>query len=197
MINPVKCTKCKACLRLGCPAIYIRNGDVIIVKMTEVHGMAQRGGSVTTQIRFGDKVYSPLMETGTAHVLLAFEKLEAARFLHYLSEEGTLIVNDAEIPPVTTLMGQETYPQDLMQKLVRQVKSMVPVDAADIAQKCGNVLTQNMVLVGVLAKVLNLEERYFMEAIEETVPEKYVKVNMESFRKGYKLSYRKVHINLL
>lgn len=155
------------------------------VKMSEVHGMAQRGGSVITQIRYGDKVYSPLIEKGRADVLLAFEKLEAARYVEYLSPEGTLIVNDLEMPPASVLVGKEEYPADIVERLKEEIRNMIVVDAVGVAKECGEIRAQNMVLVGVLARVMDWPKDAFVEVIRDVVPAKYVDVNISAFERGW------------
>ncbi|SHM36289.1 indolepyruvate ferredoxin oxidoreductase beta subunit [Caldanaerovirga acetigignens] len=155
------------------------------VKMSEVHGMAQRGGSVVTQIRYGEKVYSPLIEKGKADVLLAFEKLEAVRYVEYLAPEGTLIVNDLEMPPASVLIGKEEYPADIVERLKEKIENMILVDAVGIAKECGEMRAQNMVLVGVLAKVMGWPKDALISVIREVVPEKYVDVNITAFERGW------------
>ena len=132
----------------------LRNG--YDVKMSEVHGMAQRGGSVTTQVRFGEKVYSPLIEKGKADAIVSFEKSEALRALPYLKEGGHLIVNDYEIHPVPVLIGQEKYPEGVDIVLKNTVENTVIVKAAEIAKELGNIKAQNVVLLGALLKALDI-----------------------------------------
>ncbi|WP_041423909.1 indolepyruvate oxidoreductase subunit beta [Thermosediminibacter oceani] len=157
------------------------------VKMSEVHGMAQRGGSVITQIRYGERVYSPLIEKGGADVLLAFEKLEAVRYIEYLSPEGTLIVNDLELPPASVLTGKAEYPPDIIERLKSEVKNTIVVDAVNIARECGEVRAQNMVLVGVLARVMDWSKQSFMEVIKEVVPVRFAQINIDAFNRGWEL----------
>lgn len=154
------------------------------VKMSEVHGMAQRGGSVTTQVRFGQKVYSPLIEKGTADVIVAFEKSEAARWLPYLKKHGYLVINDYEIYPVPVLIGAEKYPEDVNTKLRALVSNTVIIDAAKEAKHLGNIKAQNVVLLGVLVKVLGLTNINWDKIIETTVPEKAVELNKKALIKG-------------
>lgn len=158
------------------------------VKMSELHGMSQRGGSVTSQIRFGDKVYTPIIEKGKADVLLAFEKLEAMRNIAYLSKDGTLIVNDFQLPPLQTIVGKQKYPsKEMFEDLKNKVQSLKIINAAEIAKRNGNIRTQNIVLVGCLIKVLNLDKSIFEETIKEIVSEKFVKVNLKSLDDGYNI----------
>lgn len=155
------------------------------VKMSEVHGMAQRGGSVTTQVRFGKKVYSPLIEKGTCDVIVSFEKSEAARWLPYLKEDGYVVVNDYEIYPVTVTIGQEEYPENVNEKLKALVKNTVIVDAAKIAEDLGNIKAQNVVLLGALLKTLNLKDVNWDEVLEDVVPKKAIELNKKALRKGF------------
>jgi indolepyruvate ferredoxin oxidoreductase beta subunit len=154
------------------------------VKMSEVHGMAQRGGSVTTQVRFGEKVYSPLIGMGEADVIVAFEKVEAARWLQYLKPGGSLIVNDYEIYSVPVLIGAEQYPEGVIEKLKIAVPNAVVVDAAGIAEGIGNIKSQNIVLLGALVKALGLTEMDWEQVIRENVSEKYYDMNVKAFHAG-------------
>ncbi|MGB9975957.1 indolepyruvate oxidoreductase subunit beta [Thermovenabulum sp.] len=157
------------------------------VKMSEIHGMAQRGGSVVTQIRYGEKVYSPVIEKGKADVLLAFEKLEALRYIDFLSNDGTLILNDLEIPPSTVLAGKEEYPENITEFVKNNIKNAIIIDAVSKAKELGDVRVQNIILTGALAKVMYFNKEKFVKVIKEVVPEKYVEINVKAFELGYKL----------
>lgn len=154
------------------------------VKMSEVHGMAQRGGSVTTQVRFGSKVYSPLIEKGKADVIVAFEKSEAARYIEYLKKDGHLIVNDYEIHPVTVLIGKDKYPENLNERLKAAVYNTIIVDAAKIAEELGNIKAQNVVLLGAVIKALKLDNINWKEAIESVIPKKAIELNLRALTAG-------------
>ncbi|MCM0650599.1 indolepyruvate oxidoreductase subunit beta [Clostridium swellfunianum] len=154
------------------------------VKMSEVHGMAQRGGSVTTQVRYGEKVYSPLIEKGKADVIVAFEKSEAARWVPYLKKGGHLVVNDYEIHPVTVLIGKDQYPENIDSKLKAAVENTIIVDAAGIAEALGNIKAQNVVLLGALIKALKLDNVNWNEPIENIVPLKAVDLNKKALEAG-------------
>lgn len=156
------------------------------VKMSEVHGMAQRGGSVTTQVRYGEKVYSPLIELGKADVIVAFEKSEAARWLPYLKEDGYLVVNDYEIHPVTVLIGEEKYPENVNERLKNVVKNTIIIDAANISEQLGNIKAQNVVLLGALIKALKLENIDWNDIIASLVPVKAVELNKQALIEGMK-----------
>ena len=154
------------------------------VKMSEVHGMAQRGGSVTTQVRFGKKVYSPLIEKGTADVIVSFEKSEAARWMPFLKKDGYLVVNDYEIYPVPVLIGAEKYPENVNERLKAAVEKTIIVDAAGIAEELGNIKAQNVVLLGTLIKALGLDNIDWNEVLEGSVPPKALELNKKAFAKG-------------
>jgi indolepyruvate ferredoxin oxidoreductase beta subunit len=154
------------------------------VKMSEVHGMAQRGGSVSTQVRFGKKVYSPLIEKGDVDVIVSFEKSEAARWISYLKKDGYLVVNDYEIHPVPVLIGQEEYPENVNEKLKQTVKNTIVVNATKIAEELGNIKAQNVVLLGALIKALNLEDIDWNGVLETAVPPKALELNKKALQKG-------------
>lgn len=159
------------------------------VKMSEVHGMAQRGGSVTTQVRFGDKVYSPLIGAGQADIIVAFEKVEGARYLQYLKPDGALIINNYEIHPVPVLIGDEQYPLNVIDKLKEAVPHTFIIDAAEISEKLGNIKVQNIVLLGALIKALKLENLEWEEVIRKNVPDKYYDLNIKAFKSGLGLVF--------
>ncbi|MBI5631973.1 MAG: indolepyruvate oxidoreductase subunit beta [Nitrospirae bacterium] len=154
------------------------------VKQSEVHGMAQRGGSVISHIRFGRKVYSPLIEAGSADLVVSFEMLEALRYLPYMNKDTKVIVNTQKILPAPVATGMDTYPADVFAQLSQRGLSLFPVDAFDIAQSIGETRAVNMVLVGALSAFLPLDEQTFMQVIEKRLPEKIRKVNIEAFLKG-------------
>lgn len=156
------------------------------VKMSEVHGMAQRGGSVTTQVRYGSKVYSPIIGRGQADILVSFEKMEAVRWIEYLKPEGVVVVNNYEIPSMPIASGKEEYPQGLIEALQDAFKTYV-IDAGNIAEEIGNIKTQNVVLLGALVKALKLDEIDWEEIIRETINPKLVDINLKAFNKGREL----------
>ncbi len=163
----------------------LRNG--YDVKMSEIHGMAQRGGSVTTQVRFGEKVHSPLIEKGTADAIVAFEKSEALRAVSYLKDGGHLIVNDYEIHPVPVLIGQEKYPDGVNEGLKAMVKNTVIVNAAEIAQDLGNIKAQNVVLLGALLKALDIKDVNWEDVVASLVPEKAIELNKKALAAGMQI----------
>lgn len=155
------------------------------IKVSEIHGMSQRGGSVITQVRFGEKVYSPIIEQGTADYVLAFEKLEGTRALPYLKKGGCLIVNEKEINPMPVTMGVTQYPQDLDTYLQDLDAKVYLFDAYNMALEAGNPKALNMVLLGAWAKAFGLEESEGIEVIKNNVPAKFLDVNEKGFKKGY------------
>jgi indolepyruvate ferredoxin oxidoreductase beta subunit len=154
------------------------------VKMSEIHGMAQRGGSVTTQITFGQKVYSPNIGTAEADVLVAFEKAEAIRYLSSLKPEGTLIVNDFEIYSLPVLTGAAEYPSNINDELKAKVKHIIMLTSNKIAADLGNQRAQNIVLLGVIIKSLGLEKLDWVSVIKQYIPEKLQDLNIKAFNKG-------------
>lgn len=155
------------------------------LKVSEIHGMAQRGGSVVTQVRLGEKVYSPLIPAGGADVLLAFEKLEGLRLLASLKPGGTIIINEQEIPPVPVLTGAAEYPQNILEFTRSTTPNTVSLDALNIARECGNPKAANVVLLGVMARNLPIERGIWEKALGRRVPAKLLEVNKAAFAAGY------------
>ena len=156
------------------------------VKLSEVHGMAQRGGSVVTFVRYGDKVYEPIVEEGKADVLIAFERLEALRYAHFLKKDGVLIVNDQRIDPMTVVTGVATYPENIIENLSKKY-NVIKVNAMDEAKKLGNTRVFNTIIVGVAAKHMDFKKEQWLEVIEKTVPQKTIDINKAAFEVGYNL----------
>lgn len=156
------------------------------VKMSEIHGMSQRGGSVSSEIRFGDSVSSPVIEKGTADVLVAFEQMEAARYIDYLSPKGLLIVNDLKINSMVTLNGKIPYPSNVIKSLESHVK-LVSTNARDCALNIGNSKVMNIVMLGVLSKNYNIAGIDIEKAIKNVVKEKFVELNLKAFKCGQDL----------
>ena len=156
------------------------------VKMSEIHGMSQRGGSVSTQIRFGEKVYSPIIGQGQADVIVAFEKMEALRWVPYLKEGGKMVINDHEIPSVPILMGQAEYPQGILEELSAKTSTVV-VKAAEIAANLGNSKAMNIVLLGALVKAMGVEGVDWKKAIEKNVKKGFEELNLKAFEEGMAL----------
>ncbi len=156
------------------------------VKLSEVHGMAQRGGSVVTFVRYGDTVAEPIVEEGTADVLIAFERLEALRYAHFLKRDGVLIVNDQRIDPMPVVIGAATYPEGILESLEEKYK-MYKVNAMEEAKKLGNTKVFNSIVLGVAAKRMDIPYDAWVTVIEETVPPKTIEVNKTAFDIGYHL----------
>lgn len=155
------------------------------VKVSEVHGMSQRGGSVVTYVRYGDKVYSPIIAQGEADVLLAFEALEAARYLPWLKPDGTVIVNTQQMDPMPVVTGVTEYPKDILGKVQEQGVKMVALDALGMAEQAGSAKAVNVVLIGAMAKKLDLPKKVWIDTIQETVPPKFIDMNLKAFELGY------------
>ena len=156
------------------------------VKVSEVHGMSQRGGSVVTYVKYGDKVYSPIIDKGEADIILAFEKLEAYRAMPYLKKDGLIICNDQEINPMPVIIGATTYPENIFEKMKKKVNLKV-IDAYSLAKEAGNAKSVNVVLIGVLAKSTNIAYEKWIEILKSTVPAKLLDVNLKAFDLGYNL----------
>lgn len=161
------------------------------VKVSEIHGMAQRGGSVVTQVRMGKEVHSPLIAEGQADIILAFERLEALRWMHYLKKNGTIIINNQAIEPVPVLMGLQEYPDDVIGRIKQKVTDTLALDALSIARKCGNDKASNVVLIGVLAKKLGFTKEECISALEAKVPAKFLDLNKRAFEEGWNVSPNK------
>lgn len=154
------------------------------VKKSEVHGMAQRGGSVISQVRIGPKVYSPIIAEGQTDFLVAFEKVEALRYAHLLSANGTALVNDQEIRPVTVSSGLSQWPEDLDARLTQTFPKLELFPALRMAQELGNVRVMNVCMMGALSKFSQIEESIWLEAIKELVPPKVININLLAFESG-------------
>ena len=157
------------------------------VKVSEVHGMAQRGGSVVTQVRYGPKIYSPIIKKGDADFILAFEKIEAARWLDYLKPDGMVIINNERVNPLPVMSGKAKYPDNIHEKIAQIISRTVVADATDIAVKCGNIKAANVVLVGMLSEAMGIPVDEVEKAIEVFVPAKALAVNLQAFREGCRL----------
>ncbi len=154
------------------------------IKVSEVHGMSQRGGSVVTYVRFGDKVYSPVIDKGQADFIVSFELLEAARWTQYLKRDGKLITNIQQINPMPVIIGAAEYPQNLAEKMKDDGIDIDAVDALSLALEAGSPKAVNMVLMGKLSKYFDISEEEWLNAIEESVPEKFLEMNKKAFALG-------------
>jgi len=161
------------------------------VKTNEVHGMAQRGGSVIAQIRYGSEVHSPLIIVGTADILAALEKIEALRYAHYLSPAGVAVVSRDEMVPVTVSSGKAKYPENVEELLGKAFNRLVCIDATGEAVKLGVVQAANIVVMGAVSMQLNLPVESWQESIRSTVKPKYVDMNLKAFDAGRRLVFEK------
>lgn len=156
------------------------------VKVSEVHGMSQRGGSVVTYLKYGEQVASPIIDQGTADIILAFELLEAYRALPYLKKGGKLIVNDQRIDPMPVITGAMEYPEDIVKKIA-EVCDVKCVDALSLAKEAGNTRTVNVVLIGCMAKESDIPYETWIETVKSVVPMKALEANLKAFDLGYNL----------
>ena len=154
------------------------------VKLSEVHGMAQRGGSVVTFVRFGEVVREPVVEEGSVDVLISFERLEALRYAHFLKPDGKIIVNDCRIDPMTVVIGAKEYPENIIENLSNAHK-VYSIDGGKIALELGNSKVLNSVVLGLAAKHIGFSEEEWLEVLRKTVPQKTVEINVAAFKAGF------------
>lgn len=154
------------------------------VKVSEVHGMSQRGGSVVTYVRFGEKVYSPVIDKGEADFIVSFEKLEAARYVQYLKKGGRIVVNTQEIDPMPVIIGAAEYPENLIEKIQALDIQVDAMDCLSLANEAGSVKAVNIVLMGRLSKYFDIPVEKWEKAIEDCVPAKFVELNKKAFHLG-------------
>lgn len=154
------------------------------VKVSEVHGMSQRGGSVVTYVRYGEKVYSPIIDKGTADFIISFEKLEAARWVPYLKKGGKIIMSTQEIDPMPVIIGAAQYPENLVEKMQAAGADVDAIDALDLAMQAGSSKAVNLVLMGRLSKYFEATQEAWMEALEACVPPKFLELNKKAFALG-------------
>lgn len=168
-------------------------GNVLVeqgydVKVSEIHGMSQRGGSVVTYVKYGDRVYSPVIDMGEADFILSFERLEAARWLSYLKAGGVMIVNDQRISPMPVITGAMEYPDDIIRKIADKGVDIIPVDALALAEEAGSSKAVNVVLMGVLASKMDLPDESWIDTLTKTVKPQFVELNKKAFGFGRKVS---------
>ncbi len=154
------------------------------VKVSEVHGMSQRGGSVVTYVKYGDDVSSPVIEKGEADAVIAFEQLEAARYVPFLKKGGTIITSTQKIDPMPVITGAAKYPENLIEKIEAQDIKVLAVDALALAEKAGTAKASNVVLMGVYSSISDIEEDIWQKALEECVPAKFLELNKTAFALG-------------
>lgn len=155
------------------------------VKISEVHGMSQRGGSVVTYVRYGDAVASPIVEKGEADIILSFEELEAARWLPFLKKGGKIVVNTQQMDPMPVIIGAAEYPEGVLQKVEEAGAELQAVDALAMAMEAGSPKAVNVALLGVVAQNTDIEKEIWEETIRTTVPEKFIDLNLKAFDLGY------------
>jgi indolepyruvate ferredoxin oxidoreductase beta subunit len=154
------------------------------VKKSEVHGMAQRGGCVTSHVRYGSKVYSPLAKLKSIDILIAFEKMETLRYLNYLSNDASIIVNSEKIYPPAVNMGDLPYPKDIIKFLQEKYKSVKEINAAELAQKAGSIKAANVILLGAVSNLMDINSAIWEKIIKKSFPEKLIKMNLAAFQIG-------------
>lgn len=154
------------------------------VKLSEVHGMAQRGGSVVTFVRFGQKVNEPVIEEGSADIIIAFERLEALRYAHFLKKDGVMVVNDCRIDPMTVVIGAAEYPENILQTLKNE-HTVYTIDGGAIAKELGNSKVLNSVVLGLSAKHIGFTKEEWLDVVRTTVPAKTIEINEKAFMLGY------------
>jgi len=155
------------------------------VKVSEVHGMSQRGGSVVTYVKCGESVRSPVVEKGDADVILAFETLEAARWAGYLKPGGKMIINTQRIDPMPVITGAADYPENIVEKIKGMADNVVAIDALSLAQQGGSSKAVNVVMIGAMTKYIGLSKELIEKALKETVPAKFLEMNQKAFDSGY------------
>lgn len=154
------------------------------IKVSEVHGMSQRGGSVVTYVRFGEKVYSPIIDKGEADYIVSFELLESARYTEYLKSDGKIITNTQKINPMPVITGAMTYPEQLIEKMQEKGIDVDAIDALTLAEEAGSSKAVNLVLLGKLSKYFDFSDEEWQTAIENSVPQKFLELNKKAFELG-------------
>ena len=155
------------------------------VKLSEVHGMSQRGGSVVTYVKYGDEIASPIIEKGEADYILAFEQLEAARWLPYMKPEGKVIVNTQKIDPMSVVIGDAVYPDGVVDAIRAAGADVLEIDALPVAEKAGSSKAVNVVLIGAMARFTDINKEVWLKAVRDCVPAKFLELNLAAFEMGY------------
>ena len=158
------------------------------VKVSEVHCMSQRGGSVVTYVKYGDKVYSPVIEKGEADAIISFEMLEAARWLPYLKKGGKIITSTQCLSPMPVITGAASYPENILDKIKADGIDITAVDALKLAEEAGNAKASNVVLMGVVSTKMDFDDKLWQDAIKQCVPEKFLELNKKAFELGKKVT---------
>ncbi len=164
--------------------LMVNNFDV---KKSEVHGMSQRGGAVVSTVRYGEKVYSPITGVGDVDYIVAFERLEALRNIGKLKSDGTILVNDYRINPLPVATAAMKYPDNVLGILQKTVSNVITIDAFNMAKELGNIKVMNTIMMGKLAKIIELPKDIWIEVIKRRVPKKAIDINLEAFEKAYNL----------
>ena len=165
-------------------------GDVAVnsgldVKVSEVHGMSQRGGSVVTYVKMGEKVFSPVIEKNEADILLCFEQLEALRWIDYAKKDASIIINTQRMDPMPVIIGKAKYPDQIIEHIKDNYPNVTSVPALELAKACGNIKAVNVVMMGVMAKSTDIPKEVWLSAIEKTVKPQFVEMNVNAFLQGY------------
>lgn len=164
------------------------SGRNLDCKLSEVHGMAQRGGSVVTHVKIADKVYSPIIAEGDADIILAFEELEALRARHCLKDKGMMIINSQQIFPMPVITGAASYPQGILQKIIGEGIKVESLDALEIASECGNIKAANTVMLGRMVKIMGIPLEELQGVLRRVIPERFIDVNIKAAQAGYEVS---------
>ncbi len=158
------------------------------IKVSEVHGMSQRGGSVITYVRFGEKVYSPVIQTGEADYIISFERIEAARWVSLLKQDGVLITNTQRIDPMPVIIGAAEYPSEILEELKAKNVHLEEMDALALAEQAGSARAVNIVLMGQLAKHFHIDYEKWITALEQLVKPQFIEMNKKAFALGYEFT---------
>jgi indolepyruvate ferredoxin oxidoreductase beta subunit len=159
--------------------------DNMDVKLSEVHGMSQRGGSVVTYVKIGDDVSSPVIDKKEADIILAFEELEAYRYMDYLKDDGVLLINTQKINPMPVIIGLKKYPKNIINKIKAKINNVITIDALGIARECGNIKAVNMVMTGAMALINKEKKEGYLKAMEEVIKKKFIELNKKAFERGF------------
>ncbi|MBE9485793.1 MAG: indolepyruvate oxidoreductase subunit beta [Chloroflexi bacterium] len=154
------------------------------VKKNEIHGMSQRGGSVVSHVRYGEKVYSPIIPEGEVDILFSFELLETCRYLPLVRKNGQIVVNNLKIAPPSVALGQREYPENLAEEIRKKFPATIVVNGLDLALEAGNAKTVNTVLLGALSKILDIDQALWLQALKKMVPERLLEINLKAFALG-------------
>jgi len=164
---------------------YVAVNSGMDVKVSEVHGMSQRGGSVVTYVKMGDKVHSPIIEKNEADILLCFEQLEALRWIDYARKDASVIINTQKIDPMPVITGKAKYPENIIEKIKEDYPNVIAVLALEMARECGSIKAVNVVMIGVMARSIKVDKDIWIKAIENTVKPQFVDMNIKAFLAGY------------